>query len=333
MTQRILIIQSGFLGDAVLASGMLRGLAAMRERPEVGIVVRAEFGELFDVHPMVTHVHRFAKKEKGGMDALVEELRAVGYATALIPHRSYRSALIARRASISRRIGFRQSDAPWMLTDRVEYNIADHETDRNAALLACAGIETTIEHRRPWLNRHPRGVSAMRNRFGDARPIVVIAPGSVWPTKRWTMEGYIGLAARLRDEGMRVVLIGSPGELELCRAIAEGASLPEEDMVCGVLSLAETLALISIAKRLITNDSAPLHMAESVGTGVTAIFGPTVPEFGFGPRGVGSVVVERRDLPCRPCRIHGSERCPIGTHECMTAITVDEVMKTQPILR
>lgn len=329
----IVIIQSGFLGDAVLASGLLRGLATLRARPTVGMVVRAEFGDLFERHPMVTRVHRFEKKGKGGTDALVEELRSASYGVALIPHRSFRSSLVARRAGIAKRIGFRQSDARWLLTDRVEYDIADHETDRNAALLARIGLTPAPGERAPWLVPHPEAVESMRARFGGERPVVAVAPGSVWATKRWTLDGYAGLVAELRREGKRAVLIGSGGELELCRAIADRAGLPVEDLACGALTLPETLALISISERVVTNDSAPLHLAESVGTGVTAIFGPTVPEFGFGPRGERSVVVERRDLACRPCRIHGSERCPIGTHECMTAITVDHVIAAQSSLR
>ena len=88
----------------------------------------------------------------------------------------------------------------------------------------------------------------------------------------------------LREEGCRVVLAGSGGERKLCEQIAEMAGLSTWSMLCGVLTLAELVALISMAERVVTNDSAPLHIAESLGTPVTSIFGPTVPEFGFGPR-------------------------------------------------
>jgi heptosyltransferase-2 len=304
---------------------MLRRLAASRDRADVGIVVRAEFGELFEDHPALRRVHRFDKKGNKGMPAIVEELRVAGYTLALIPHRSMRSALVARRAGIARRIGFRQSDAPWLLTDRVEYDIARHETARNAALLARAGYATPAGDDLPWLVPGSAR-EAMRARYAGRGGVIAIAPGSVWPTKRWTPEGYAGLVASLMREGKRPVLIGSGGELELCRAIARQAGLPGEEVACGSLSLSETLALIAIAERVVTNDSAPLHLAESVGTPVTAIFGPTVPEFGFGPRAADSRVVEIGELPCRPCRIHGSRRCPIGTHECMRGISAAEVL-------
>jgi heptosyltransferase-2 len=123
-----------------------------------------------------------------------------------------------------------------------------------------------------------------------------------------------------------VVLSGAESEREICRRIAGDAGLPEDDVVAGELSLPEVLALISLAGRVVTNDSAPLHLAESVGTPVTALFGPTVPEFGFAPRGPASGVVELQGLPCRPCGIHGAVGCPIGTHACMVGIGVDRVL-------
>jgi heptosyltransferase-2 len=325
MSFKVVIVQSGFLGDAVLASGMLRMIASAHPAWEIGFLVRAEYASLFERHPALSRLHRFEKKRKGGMEEMTVELRDAGYDAALLPHRSARSAMLVRRAGIRRRIGFRQSDAPWLLTDRVEYRIALHETDRNASLLGRLGVESAVADRLPWLVPPLDAVASMRDRFDDGRPIVLLAPGSVWATKRWRESGYAGVAESLRREGKHVILIGSSGERELCDRIAMAAGMGEEDIACGILALPEVLALISIARRVITNDSAPLHLAESVATPVTAIFGPTVPEFGFGPLRPHSNVVERRDLPCRPCGIHGSERCPIGTHECMEVGINDEL--------
>jgi heptosyltransferase-2 len=326
----LLIFQSGFLGDAVLASGMLRAIATVRPDVVVGMVVRSGFGELFEGHPALTRVHRFDKKRKEGMEELTVELKETGYDTVFLPHRSLRSALVARRAGIPERIGFRQSDVPWLLTHRVEYSIAQHETERNGMLLRAAGIDVATGGGAPWLLPESSALTSMQERFAADAPVVVIAPGSVWPTKRWTVEGYAEVVRKLADEGARVVLAGSEGERPLCTEIA-GRSGSSVDVVAGELSLAELLALIAIASRVITNDSAPLHLAESVGTPVTAIFGPTVPEFGFAPRGAGSAIVEIGALPCRPCRIHGSNVCPIGTHECMRRIDAEEVLKVSVV--
>src|SRR5687768_16054926 len=134
MTGPILIVQTGFLGDAVLATGMIRALHDVAPGVQTGLLVRAEFIPLFEAHPAIGRLHGLHKKVPGGTMAMVEELRNCGYQSALLAHRSVRSAYICWRAGIPQRIGFRQSEAPLLLTRRVEYNIAQHEIDRNIAL-------------------------------------------------------------------------------------------------------------------------------------------------------------------------------------------------------
>lgn len=328
-TEQVLVIQPGFLGDAVLATGALRAIVAAGAGG--GIVVRAEYVELFAGHPSGARVHGFDKRSTDGMRRLVGELRAAAYDVAVLPHRSLRSALVARMARIPRRIGFRQSDTPWLLSERVEYVLGIHETDRNAALLERAGIASCDRDRRAWLVPNQEAMARVAAML-DGRRAIVLAPGSVWPTKRWTRDGYREVAERVAAAGLLPVFIGSAAERELCLEIAREARVEDRCVFAGRLSLSETLAFIAQCERLVANDSAPLHMAESVGTPVTAIFGPTVPQFGFGPLGDGSVVVDAGDLPCRPCGIHGSVGCPLGTHACMTAISAGAVLEAGRLL-
>jgi heptosyltransferase-2 len=93
----------------------------------------------------------------------------------------------------------------------------------------------------------------------------------------------------------------------------------------GQLGLRASAALLARAAVLVTNDSAPLHLATAVGTPVVAVFGPTVPGFGFGPRGPTDRVVEHPSLACRPCSAHGPQVCPLGHHRCMREISVEAV--------
>jgi heptosyltransferase-2 len=69
-----------------------------------------------------------------------------------------------------------------------------------------------------------------------------------------------------------------------------------------------------------------MHIAVAVRTPVVAIFGATIPGFGFAPRGPRDTVIETNGLKCRPCSIHGGKRCPIKTFECMLAIDPEVVV-------
>jgi len=73
------------------------------------------------------------------------------------------------------------------------------------------------------------------------------------------------------------------------------------------------------SRLVICNDSMALHMASAFKVPNVAVFCATSPEFGFGPwENPKSAVVQDDTLACKPCRRHGSNRCPNGTEACMT---------------
>jgi heptosyltransferase II len=169
--------------------------------------------------------------------------------------------------------------------------------------------------------RDHAGADAWLEARGIATRFVAIAPGSVWGTKRWPY--YAELVSQLDRP---VVIVGGPEDSALAQSIA--AANPERAVsAAGALSLRASAAMIQRASVLVTNDSAPLHLATAVGTPIVALFGPTVPEFGFGPRRQGDVSLGHADLACRPCSRHGPERCPLGHHRCMRELSVEVILK------
>jgi heptosyltransferase-2 len=146
--------------------------------------------------------------------------------------------------------------------------------------------------------------------------LVAIAPGSVWNTKRWPKEHFITLAKMLMDDGISIILIGGRDDLALCSEIRNALGGNAVN-AAGMLTLLQSSELIQRCVVLVSNDSAPVHLAAGVRTPVVAIFGATAPHFGFAPRGANDLVVEIDGLSCRPCAIHGGKRCPIKTFVCM----------------
>jgi heptosyltransferase-2 len=152
--------------------------------------------------------------------------------------------------------------------------------------------------------------------------IVAIAPGSVWATKRWKQEYFAQLSILINDSGFKAVMIGSKDDSKLCKEIATKSNSLS---IAGKATIPQTISFLQMAKALITNDSAPTHFAGLAGCPCITIFGPTSPLFGFAPRGKHDVIMQDDSLKCKPCRIHGSKKCPIGTHECMVNIKPDMV--------
>jgi heptosyltransferase-2 len=163
-------------------------------------------------------------------------------------------------------------------------------------------------------------VDALLGAASDTRPLVAIAPGSVWATKRWPY--YAELARELAADA-RLVVVGSDDDRSLAAAIVAAAGPATVD-ACGALSLLASAELIGRCRLLVTNDSAPQHLASAMGTPTLTIFGPTVPAFGFGPLAPHSIVVESQ-LDCRPCDKHGPTACPLGHWKCMRDLAAGDV--------
>lgn len=333
----ILVFHTAFAGDIILMLPLVQALKDALPGADITVVCTPAAAGLLRGHPAVAETIPYDKRGRqrgiGGMIAMAALLRRRKFDCAVIPHRSLRSALVCRLAGIPVRIGFASSAGRLLLTDRVRYAKDDHEINRNLALAAPLGIRVTGRPL-PRLSRSAedrRAVDdALRVLLGNSgtgmpRDCVAVAPGSVWETKRWPEERYAELVRLFVAGGVSVVLVGGEADRSLCRRIAAGAGARVLD-ASGKLSFLQSAELIGRCALLVSNDSAPMHLAVAVGTPVVAIFGATAPSFGFGPAGSRDRVVETPGLPCRPCAIHGGRRCPIGTFECMLKIEPPRVL-------
>ena len=122
-----------------------------------------------------------------------------------------------------------------------------------------------------------------------------------------------------------IVVVGGTEDLAAGEAIVARTAGRARSAV-GQLTLRESAAMVERAHCVITNDSLALHLASALGRPVVAIFGPTTPAFGFGPRQADDLVVELPSLPCRPCSSHGPARCPLGHHRCMRNLGIAAVL-------
>jgi len=152
------------------------------------------------------------------------------------------------------------------------------------------GAETEVSHLLP----EDRG-----------RGLVVLHPGTRWPSKLWPAKSWAGLASWLsRGRGFRVALTGSPADRDLAAKILAQMREPALDLT-GRTSLAELAAMLRRAAFVVTTDTGAMHLAAALGVRTVALFGPTAP-WRTGPFGAGHEVV-RLDLECSPCF---KRRCP-----------------------
>ncbi len=335
--QRFVVFQTAFPGDVVLALPLVQALKKQFPVSYVGFVAAPAAAALLKNHPGISEILVYDKRGTdsggGGIRRFARQLRGRGFDVALVPHRSLRSALVVRLARIPRRVGFSRSGGRMFLSDVVHYDPAAHEIERNLSLLSPLGLHPR-DSCFPSLYPAARDMAAVdaivqswKVGGGAARRWVAMAPGSVWATKRWPAAHFSGLAKLLVDAGWAVVLVGGDQDRPLCNQICGMTGTKYALNAAGSLSLLQSAELIRRCEVLVSNDSAPMHLAVAMRVPVVALFGPTVPGFGFAPSGPRDVIVERHGLSCRPCSIHGGTKCPIGTFECMIGISPGEVFR------
>ncbi len=316
-----LVIQTAWAGDVVLTTPLLHALIP---HGPVDVLVTPTGASLLENHPGIRRVHAWDKtrdRRPAALARLARHLRSVNYDRAILPHRSLRSALVARLAGIPERIGFGGRLPALLYSHRVRWPAELHETERLLSLARDQGTSATPTVTLPLTTAERDGARAWLAARGIAPPFVALAPGAAWATKQWPRFG--DLAAGLAGP---VVVIGSAAERDLAGGIAARGP-GRVHSAAGETSLRQALGLIAEAAVLVTNDSAPMHLAAATGTPVVALFGPTSPELGFGPRGPRDRVLGVADLGCRPCSPHGPRRCPLGHHRCLRTLPVDEVLQ------
>ena len=324
-----LVIQTSFLGDVILTTPLIRELA---KRGPVDVLVTPQGATVLANNPDIRTVIPYDKRGTYGsalnLWQTVRELRTRRpYDAAYLAQGSFRSGLLAVMTGAKRRIGFASSTGRALYTEQLPYRPDRHHAERlwSLAMSECADppIPDQIRPRLYPSDEERLTVDRLLRRAGSLEePFVALAPGSAWGTKRWPY--YVELARRI-SEYARIAIIGSkadgPVAEEICAAIPAGCAIN----AVGELSLLASAELIGRAQAIVTNDSAPQHLASAMGTPTLTIFGPTVPEFGFGPLAERHAVAGLEGLSCRPCDRHGPQRCPLGHWRCMRDLSPEVI--------
>ncbi len=329
---RTLVIQTAFLGDVILSLPLVQVLKKSMPDSLIDFMCIPAVSEVLSGNPYINDLIIFDKHgtEKGvsGFRKTVNRVRENKYDTVISVQRYTRSSLIAKLSGAPRRISFETSSMNYFYTDRIPYRSV-HEIERVLDLLKPLGIEKNglvlpelfpSDDDTKEVDKIFRGLG-----IKEKSEIICIAPGSVWFTKRFPEEKFVELLNKMDSEKFKVALVGGPGDTNLCERIISKTTHNEVYSFAGKLSVLQSAELIKRSALLITNDSAPLHIANAVGTKVIALFGSTVKDFGFYPVGKNDRLFEINGLKCRPCSDHGRKSCPVHTFDCMNNIPVNDI--------
>jgi len=177
----------------------------------------------------------------------------------------------------------------------------------------CAGVPVPAArprlYYRDWSTRLLAGI---------APPIIAVAAGASWPTKRWPMDRWRALCGALEGLGCSVVELGQGDE-----RIGVGTCLLDKTTV------REAACVLHAAKLLICCDSGLMHLALAAGTRALALFGPTEPTILV--RNEPRLTALKSKEPCQGCWNRPQDMvdpgvCPLGRPACLDSITLEAVL-------
>lgn len=329
LMKKILIIQTAFIGDVVLATALVEKLHVYFPAAAIDFLVRKGNESLLNNNPYINEVLIWNKKEHKikNLFVVLKNIRSKKYDAVINVQRFFATGLLTAFSGAKQTIGFDKNPLSFLFSKKIKHVFdlqhPKHEVERNNELIK----QFTDDHfTRPVL--YPSVADEQLIQPYTEKPFVTMTPSSVWFTKKYPQEKWIDLINKF-DPTISIFLLGGKDNYEECKLIADNATNKNTEILAGKLSFLQSAALMKLATMNYVNDSAPLHFTSAVNAPATAIFCSTIPAFGYTPLSDRSFIVETKEaLACRPCGLHGKKACPLGHFKCGFGIETAQVLET-----
>lgn len=336
--EKILFIQTAFPGDAILTLPALKKLRDIYPGSKIDVLCIPVTTEIFSASPYVDNAIVIDKKGKHksllSTYKFIKQLKKTNYTRIYSSHRSLRTSLIVLLLEVRESFGFDNSVLFHVYKNLILYNSKKHEVQRNLDLIGFQYDEHNwkIIPELILSQQSLEKVNAFIYQHELQDGFIAIAPGSVWNTKKYPSDYFEVIIQHFADRKIKVVLIGGENDRIITDEIAAKFNSSVVN-AAGNFSIVGSIELLKTAKLLISNDSAPTHMGMCADIKVLTIYCSTIPEFGFYPYNDKSSSISFDDLKCKPCGIHGYDKCPIKTFDCAIKLGPNQViLKTEGML-
>jgi heptosyltransferase II len=323
--QKILIIQTAFIGDVILSTALIEKLVRFYPQAEIDFLLRKGNEGVLQNHPHIKNLIIWDKKGgkyKNLLNLLVLA-RKRRYDLTINLQRFATTGLFTSLSGAKTTIGFDKNPFSFLFDKKVKHQIGEkHEVERNLELIKDI---TDGQFIKPKI--YPSESDFEKVSPFKTQKYICIAPGSVWFTKQFPGEKWVEFVNLIPGD-FKIYLIGGPGDIEISRQIMENVSTKSIESLVGKLSLLQSAALMKDAEMNYVNDSGPMHLASAMNAKTTAIYCSTVPEFGFGPLSDESKIIQTdMELACKPCGLHGYQKCPLMHFNCALTINVNKLVR------
>jgi ADP-heptose:LPS heptosyltransferase len=329
--QKILIIQTAFIGDVVLATPLIEKLHAFFPDAQIDFLLRKGNEKLLTGHPYLRELLIWDKKKnkQRNLAHLIRRIRRNRYDKVINVQRFFATGLLTIFSGAKETIGFDKNPLSFFFTKKIRHRVGGkdsfHETKRNLELIQDF---TNTEYFKPVL--YPGEIDYDAIRLLITGKFITVSPASVWFTKQYPASAWISFIQGISPD-LIIYLLGGPDDVTLCAEIQNACSGKNTKILAGKLTFLQSAALMSKSVMNYVNDSAPMHFASAMNAPVTVVYCSTIPEFGFGPLSdISHIVQLEHPLYCRPCGLHGYRACPETHFRCAMEIKTEQLHRTLP---
>lgn len=343
--QRILVITMRFLGDTLLSTPLINSLKQAWPEAQIDVLIYRNNAAILEGNPaisnLITTVH---KPDKKAYKILFKQIFR-RYDLSVCTQTGDRPSLYAFLAAPVR-IGFvpQRQQKGWFKRYLFQRWL-EFDTDKTHTVLELLKLCQLLPIKAFYDLTPPvcDDNSALKQ-FEISNHYVVMHIMPQWRYKQWTEKGWIEVAKYLTEQGLQIVLSGSPAQTEIEYLTEIQKKMPNNTLnLAGKLSLAQLAKMIESAQLFIGPDTGITHLASATGVKTIALFGPSdpvkwtpwpkgyysdIPPFKTkGNQHVNNVYLIQGQQDCVPCYLEGCERHQQSYSKCLDTMTVEQVKK------
>ncbi len=303
----ILLISLSNLGDIVLTTPVLQKLYQVYPEARIDVITGAPGKEIFILHPRVRDVYVTQDHRK--------------------PKRRIKQVFDLRKRKYDLVVDLKKTFLPFFLGVKSSYKSgikppSKHKRDEHLSRLSTLDVDPFADAKffLPVKVTDVELADKIITESGVSK-FAIVNPGAKSHLKRWPSAKYAQLCDRIFGElGLRCFIVGAGEDREIINEVISKCVTNPID-VCNKTTVGALAHLMKKAEVVITNDSAPLHIASAVNAPTVAIFAPTDEEK-YGPLADKRKVLTP-SLECRPCE---QALCSVGPDEgCIVQVEVEDV--------
>jgi len=312
---KFLIIRLSSIGDIVLTTPVVRNLKQQVQESEIHYLTKPQYVSILENNPNISKVHSYKPNDK----EFLNELRNEVFDYVIDLHKNIRTHFLKNKLGILAFSFDKLNWEKWIMVNFKKNKLPDiHIVDRYLKSLAVFDVRNDqkgLDYFVPIADE----INLLSLPYNLPYGYIAIAIGAQHFTKRVPNEKVIEICNNLQTP---VILLGGKEDFENAQIIEAQVTTINVYNACGKYNLNQSASLVRQAKVVITGDTGLMHIAAAFKKRIISVWGNTIPEFGMSPylADANSVIIQEKELSCRPCSKIGFKKCPQKHFKCMQNI-------------